>query len=193
MDPLYVFVFVGLITPGPNVILVTTSGARFGVARSLPHIVGIVLGVGITAGLTGFGIGALLAQVPVVEPALKAIAVGWILWMAWGLWQSSAKGEREAGPEPWGVLRAALFQWVNPKVWAVALAAASGFPGGLSPAGEALRLGLTFSTLNLGVCIFWTTAGSFLALLLTTPRAWQTFARVMAGGLVISALMVFRG
>ena len=60
LDPLYGFVFFGLFSPGPNVILLTSSGARFGVRRTLPHLFGVVLGVGITAGLTGLGIAALL-------------------------------------------------------------------------------------------------------------------------------------
>jgi len=191
MDPLFAFVFVGLFSPGPNVILLTASGARFGFVRTLPHVAGVVLGVGITAGLTGLGIGALLEARPGLEWALKILAAAWILWMGISLWRSSASGQQNAGDAPWGVVKAALFQWVNPKIWAVALAAASGFPGGLSPLGEAARLGATFSGLNLGVCLFWTFAGSLLALLLTTPRAWTLFSRVMAAGLIASAVMVF--
>ena len=191
MDPLFIFVFAGLFSPGPNVILLTASGARFGFTRTLPHVAGVALGVGITAGLTGRGIGALLTARPGLEWALKAAAAAWIIWMGVTLWRSSASGGSTAGDAPWGVMRAILFQWVNPKIWAVALAAASGFPGGLSPMAEAARLGLTFSTLNLGVCLFWSFAGSLLALLLKTPRAWTIFSRVMAIGLLASAVMVF--
>lgn len=191
LDPLFAFVFVGLFSPGPNVILLTASGARFGFARTLPHVAGVVIGVGITAGLTGFGIGALLQARPGLEWALKIVAAAWIVWMGVSLWRSSASGRRNAGDAPWGVAQAALFQWVNPKIWAVALAAASGFPGGLPPLGEAARLGLTFSGLNFFVCLFWTFAGSLLALLLTTPKAWALFSRIMASGLLASAVMVF--
>lgn len=191
MDPLFAFVFVGLFSPGPNVILLTASGARFGFARTLPHVAGVVLGVGVVAGLTGLGIGALLEAVPALGLALKMLAAGWIVWMGIVLWRSSASGQREAATSPWGVGKAALFQWVNPKIWAVAVAAASGFPGGYAPWGEAARLGLTFSGLNLFVCLFWSFAGSLLALLLTTPKAWTIFARVMAVGLLASAVMVF--
>ena len=49
-DPLlYGFVLLGLFTPGPNVIMLTASGVRFGFVRTLPHLFGVVLGVGITA------------------------------------------------------------------------------------------------------------------------------------------------
>ncbi len=191
MDPLFVFVFLGLFSPGPNVILLTASGARFGLKRTLPHIAGVVLGVGITAGLTGLGIGALLQSAPVLTVTLKLIAGGWIAWMAFTLWTSSANSPRDTGIQPWTLREAALFQWVNPKVWAVAVAAAAGFPSALSPIAEALRLGATFATLNLGVCLFWAAAGSLLALLLTTPGAWTVFSRIMATGLAASVAMVF--
>ncbi|EPX82460.1 LysE family translocator [Salipiger mucosus] len=84
IDPLYAFVFFGLFTPGPNVILLTASGARFGIRPTLPHLFGVVVGVGVTAGLTGLGIAALLRQAPMLELGLKIAASLWILWMAWG-------------------------------------------------------------------------------------------------------------
>jgi threonine/homoserine/homoserine lactone efflux protein len=193
MDPLYLFVFLGLFTPGPNVILLTTSGARFGFRASLPHIFGVALGVGITAGLTGFGIGALVAEYPVVRTGLSALAAAWILWMAVQLWRARPSGMADPGDgeKPWGVARAALFQWVNPKVWAVTLAAASGYGLGLAPLDEAQRLALAFSGINLFVCLFWAFAGALLAGLLKDERAWTLFTRVMATGLAASAVMVF--
>lgn len=84
-----------------------------------------------------------------------------------------------------------LFQWVNAKIWIVALTAAAGYPSGSGPWGEALRLGSAFSGLNLFVCIFWTAAGGLLALLLTTPRAWAILNRGMALLLAAAGLMVF--
>ena len=191
MDPLYPFVFLGLFSPGPNVILLTASGARFGFRATLPHVFGVALGVGITAGLTGLGIGALLLAQPALATALRVVAAVWIGWMAWTLWRSSAAGGTRVGDRPFTMLEAILFQWVNPKVWAIALVAASGYAAGLSPWGEAQRLALAFSGLNLFVCLFWTWAGTLLAILLTTPRAWRIFARTMAVGLAASAVMVF--
>ncbi|BDW87187.1 LysE family translocator [Roseicyclus marinus] len=191
MDPLYPFVFLGLFSPGPNVILLTASGARFGFRATLPHVFGVALGVGITAGLTGLGIAALLLAQPALALALKIAAAFWIGWMALSLWRSSASGGSSAGARPFTMVEAILFQWVNPKVWAVALAAASGYAAGLPPIEEAQRLALAFSGLNLFVCLFWSWAGSLLALLLTTPLAWRIFSRVMATGLAASAVMVF--
>lgn len=190
IDPLYAFVFFGLFSPGPNVILLTASGARFGIRASLPHLLGVVLGVGITAGLTGLGIAALLLRFPVLEFVLKCAASLWMLYMAWGLWHSDRRKKTES-TRPMTLVEAALFQWVNPKVWAVALAAASAYPSDLGPWFEALRLGSAFSGINLVVCLFWTCAGAVLTYLLTTPAAWRIFTRVMAVALGSFSVMVF--
>ena len=68
-DPLYAFVFAGLFSPGPNVILLTASGARFGFKPTIPHVLGVAAGVGIIAALTGLGVGALLSARPGLELA----------------------------------------------------------------------------------------------------------------------------
>lgn len=190
-DPLYLFVFAGLFSPGPNVIMLTASGARFGFERTLPHILGVAAGVGVTSGLTGAGIGALLLQFPTLTFALKLIAAGWILWMAWKLFTSTRAKNTKTRDRPFTFIEAVLFQWVNPKVWAVALAASSAYPAGLPPLQEALRLASAFSGLNLFVCIFWTAAGTALALLLNSEKAWRVFMTVMATALALSAAMVF--
>ncbi|WP_324610014.1 LysE family translocator [Nioella nitratireducens] len=191
MDPLYAFVFAGLFSPGPNVILLTASGARFGFRATLPHVVGVALGVGVIAAVVGLGVGALLLAQPGLSFALKMIAAGWILWMAWRLTHTRQLSVGKAGDKPFTAWQAVLFQWVNPKVWAVAMAAAAGYGAGLGPMGEAQRLALAFSGLNLFVCLFWSFAGSLLALLLTTPRAWTVFRLCMSAALAGSAIMVF--
>ncbi|WP_417718692.1 LysE family translocator [Salipiger sp.] len=190
IDPLYGFVFLGLFSPGPNVILLTSSGARFGFRATLPHLMGVVLGVGITAGLTGLGIAALLRQAPALELALKIAAAAWMLYMAHGLWFSDRRKKADSA-RPMTLVEAVLFQWINPKVWAVALAAASAYPSDLGPWLEGIRLGTAFSGVNLICCLFWTMAGTLLTYLLTTPTAWTIFARVMAVALGSFSVMVF--
>ncbi len=191
LDPLYAFVFAGLFSPGPNVILLTASGARFGFRPTLPHVLGVAVGVGITSGLTAFGMGALLLAMPTLTLILKIIAAGWILWMAFKLATAARAKQQTAGDKPWTFGQAVLFQWVNPKVWAIALAASVGYTAGLPPMQEAARLASAFSGINLFVCLFWTFAGSLLTYLLTSDRAWRVFNGGMAALLAGSAAMVF--
>lgn len=190
---LYGFVFLGLFSPGPNVIMLTASGARFGLRASLPHLLGVVLGVGVIGAVTALGVGALVLASPMLGGVLKALAAGWILFMAWTYFQATRGPAAlvEDSGRPMTLWQAVLFQWVNPKVWAVAFAASAGYGAGMAPWFEAARLAIAFSSLNLGVCLFWTSAGALLASLLRSPRHWQVFMRAMAGLLAMSAVMVF--
>jgi threonine/homoserine/homoserine lactone efflux protein len=191
IDPLYAFVFLGLFSPGPNVIMLTASGARFGFARTVPHVLGVAIGVGILAGLAGLGVGVVLNGQPALKFALKIAAAAWILRMAWLLFQSTKLDKMAASDRPFSVLQAAIFQWVNPKVWAVVLAAAAGYSTGLGPVAEAQKLAITFASMNLFVCLFWSFAGSLLIYLFTTPTAWRIFNIAMAVALATFAVMVF--
>ncbi len=180
-----------MFTPGPNVIMLTASGAQFGFRRTLPHLLGVVLGVGVIGGFSGLGVGALLAAYPQLKFSLQVIASVWILWMAWQLWRTTygaTSGQRE---KPFSFIQAVFFQWVNPKIWAIALTASSGYSVGLPPIQEAFRLASTFSSMNLFVCLFWTSTGTLLAYLLTRPVAWRMFIRAMALALAATAVMVF--
>lgn len=188
--PLLGFVFFGLFSPGPNVILLTASGARFGFRRTVPHILGVALGVGITSGVTGLGIGALLLAQPLLAIVLKTGASIWILWMAYQLWHADP-AQASQRQRPFTFVEAILFQWVNPKVWAVAISAMA-YVASLPPIEQAMTLAATFSGLNLSVCLFWTTAGALLSYLLRNPVAWQIFMRAMAVALAgFSALIFF--
>lgn len=188
--PLFGFVFFGLFSPGPNVILLTASGARFGFRRTLPHVFGVALGVGIIAGVTGLGLGALLHAFPVLTVILKVAACLWILWMAYKLWTADPTKKKASPDQPFTFVQAVLFQWVNPKIWAVSLSAMA-YVTDMTPIAQVGHLAVTFSSINLGVCLFWTWAGTLLSFLLSNPAAWRIFMRVMAVALAGFSMAVF--
>ncbi|NKB29263.1 MAG: LysE family translocator [Rhodobacteraceae bacterium] len=191
MGALIAFVFVGLFSPGPNIVLLTASGARFGFRRTIPHLAGISLSVGSVAALTALGIAAALAARPTLEFALKCAAAVWILWLAWRLLQTAARPQAEDAGRPFTFAEAVIFQAANPKVWAVALAAAAGYPGGGTLTAEVLRLALVFMGINICVCTFWTAAGNVLGKLLSSATVWANFVRILAALLALSAALVF--
>lgn len=189
MTALIGFVFFGLFSPGPNVILLTASGARFGFRRTLPHLLGVALGVGVIAFITGLGLGSLITALPSLRIVLMGVASLWILWMAWKLWNAKP-AHAEDTDRPFTFLQAILFQWVNPKIWAVATSA-SAMVTDLPPLNQGITLAMTFSGINLGVCLFWTYAGSLLKTLLADPVKWRIFMRAMAVALALFSALVF--
>lgn len=188
---LFVFVFVGMFSPGPNVIMLTVSGARFGLWRTAPHLMGVVVGVGVIAAAASAGIGALLLAYPELRLTLKILAALWIFWMAWKMLRSARMAGGHSADKPFGFVNAVLFQWVNPKTWAVALAASAGYGSSLPLHLEVMRMAATFSTINFGVALFWTLAGVGVGKLLSTSRAWNAFMTVMAVLLGLSGFLVF--
>ena len=71
--PLAGFAWVTCITPGPNNVLLTASGARFGFRRTLPHVIGISAGMGVMLLLVSLGLGALFQQWPLGQTVLRVL------------------------------------------------------------------------------------------------------------------------
>ena len=188
--PLLVFIFAGLFSPGPNVVLLTTSGARFGFWATLPHLLGVPIGTGLLAAASVLGVQSVLFAAPMMAFTIKVISALWILLLSWKLINAS-RATAQHRDRPFTFFEAILFQVVNPKVWAVALAASAGFSIELNIWAEAARLFLGFSMINLFVCLFWTSAGHLLAGYLQRPVIWRTFMTVMAAMMASSATLIF--
>jgi len=171
--------------------MLIASGARFGFRKTLPHVIGVALGVAVTAGLTGLGLGALILQYPNIAFVLKILAAGWIFYLGYRLFRSLNAPKTTPQDRPFTLIEAVIFQWVNPKVWAIAMAAAAGYSQNLPPPYEGLRLALTFGGLNLFVCLFYANAGEWVGRLFNTPKRWHRFMTVMAVLLTLSGFAVF--
>ena len=191
IDPLYPFLVVGLFSPGPNVILIAASGARFGFRRSLPHMAGVLLGIAGIAALAGGGISAVLEALPWLRRILGLVATMWILYLAYRLWAVPGIVPHSQA-QPMSFVQAALFQWVNPKIWALALTAATAYGAGMPPWQEALRLSLAFVGINSLALSWWGLAGVVLAFLLRTPIAWRLFHKTMALALAFFSFALLR-
>lgn len=189
--PLILFVFAGLFSPGPNVVTLTASGARFGFRATLPHLLGVPIGTGLLAAASALGVGAALLAAPVLKLSFQIVAAAWILWLAWKTAQAGRAGRADDEGKPFTFVQAILFQAVNPKVWAVTIAASAGFGIGLSPPAEAARLFAVFAGINLFVCLFWTTAGHSLSGLLKSDTVWRIFMMVMAALMAATVILIF--
>ncbi len=77
------FVFAATITPGPNNIMVMASGANFGLRRSIPHLLGISVGVLLIIVLAGVGLMAIFDALPSLETVLRVVSTVYLLWLAW--------------------------------------------------------------------------------------------------------------
>jgi len=114
------------ITPGPNNAMLTISGLKFGFKRSLPHISGIAFGHAIQVSLICLGLGFILIDYPGLQIILRWLCFAYLLYLAYQMIGSIKEYQKESG-RPLRAYEAALFQWVNPKAWTIAITVASGF------------------------------------------------------------------
>src|SRR5262245_39361943 len=89
------FAFVGSVSPGPNNTLLWASGLRFGSRRTIPHVVGTALGIGVLVVGVAAGIGAVLEAVPAAELVLKVMGSAYLLYMAYLVLGSGGVGRTE--------------------------------------------------------------------------------------------------
>lgn len=189
--PLIIFVIAGLFSPGPNVVMLTASGARFGFRATTPHLLGVPIGTGLLAAASALGLSAILLAAPTLKLVFQIGAALWILWLAWKTALAGRAGRAEDRGQPFTFREAILFQAVNPKVWAITLAASAGFGIGLAPHVEALRLFVVFAGVNLFVCLFWTTIGHLLSGFLQSDKVWRVFMTFMAVVMASTVVLIF--
>ena len=79
------------LTPGPNMIYLTSRSISQGPAAGLTSLAGTALGFVVYALLAAFGVTALLFAVPVAYDALR---FGGALYLAWLAWQALKPGGR---------------------------------------------------------------------------------------------------
>ncbi|KPB00470.1 LysE family translocator [Ahrensia marina] len=179
------FAFVSSITPGPNNLMLMASGANFGFARTVPHMLGIGLGFTLMVFLVGIGLAQVFDNVPVLHTVLKVVSVFYMFWLAWKIANSAPPKKSEAEGTPITFLQAAAFQWVNPKAWAMALTAVTVYSPSRDAEG-ALWVALIFGATNLPSVSSWTVLGQQMRRLLTNPKRLTAFNWSMAALLIAS-------
>lgn len=183
------FALVSSITPGPNNLMLMASGANFGFRRTMPHMLGIGIGFGVMIVLVGLGLVRVFDAFPVAHVILTVIGVAYLLWLAWKIAHAVAPDAARAGARPFTFLQAALFQWVNPKAWQMALTAITLYAPDRSMV-AILWVGLVFALINLPSVSTWTVMGQQMGRILSSPARLRAFNWSMATLLVASLIPV---
>lgn len=175
---LAVFAQAGSITPGPNNLMLLTSGATFGFRRSVPHIAGIIIGFLVMVVLVGVGLMQVFTLFPASYLALKIAAVAYLLFLAWKIATAAppkTDGDGARKSRPLTFWQAALFQYVNPKGLAFSLAAVSAYTPPSRPLYSVFVVAAVFTVANLVSTCTWTAAGVQARRLLSDPVKLRVF------------------
>ena len=186
------FAFVSSITPGPNNLMLTASGANFGFRRTIPHMLGISLGHAFMVTMVGLGLGRAFTAYPALQAGLQIVAVGYLLFLAWKIATAAPPRPGETKGAPFTFLQAAAFQWVNPKAWYMALTAVTQYSPDLPVFWAALFVACVFAVTNFPSITVWTLFGTQLRRLLTRPAWLRAFNWTMAVLLVLTLIPILR-
>ena len=77
-----VFAAVMYLTPGPNNIMVLSSGLTYGFRPTVPHIAGITFGCAFMVAAVGLGFGTVFVAYPVLQTILKYAGAAYLVYLA---------------------------------------------------------------------------------------------------------------
>jgi len=178
------------LTPGPNNVMLTASGANFGFRRTLPHMLGICAGFALQLLAVCAGLGALFSRWPQLQDGLRWLGAAYLVYLGWRLLRPAEADARHA-PRPLRLLEAAAFQFLNPKAWVMNLTAATLFlPRELAPAAAAGYM-LLWGVLIPAPCVLvWALFGTSLRTVLARRRGRLAFNVGVALALGVTAVMM---
>lgn len=183
---LITFCFVASVTPGPNNMMLLSSGATYGLRRTIPHILGITAGCIVMVLVVGWSLGGFAEYLPQFYVALQVAASGYLLWLAWKIATSVGYDQGKIAGKPLGAMGAAAFQWVNPKAWAMVLGAVTSFARPEHILADVLLIAIVLLMVGLPSVTLWAAGGSLLRNILHRPVLLRSFNWAMAALLVAS-------
>jgi threonine/homoserine/homoserine lactone efflux protein len=188
--PYATYSFVMSITPGPNNVMLTASGANFGFRRTLPHMFGISAGCAAQMIAVCAGLGTLFHHWPVLQTVLQWTGAAYLLYLGWQLLGSGAVREGHAA-RPVGFFQALAFQFVNPKAWVMSLTAVALFlPADVSVLTSCGYLVAMMVTINMPCIAVWALFGNSLRGFLTRPSRRMGFNIAMALALAATGVIM---
>ena len=182
----WLFAIVASITPGPNNAMLLASGANFGLARSIPHMLGVLVGfVGLLLSV-GFGLGGLFYAWPALHGVLQVGGALYLVYLAGKIATTKGLGDDAVSVRPQTFWQAVAFQWVNPKAWTMALSAFATYAPKSGYAPAVLVIVAVFAVVNVPCVLIWTGFGVGVSRFMHRPAAMRAFNIAMAALLVAS-------
>lgn len=190
---IFIFAVSATVTPGPNNIMIMTSGLNYGVKNSIPHLLGICFGFPVMVIIVGSGFSVIFEKYPLINEVIKVFGVLYLLYLAWLIASSSPVSLEGGNAKPLGFTQAALFQWVNPKAWVVATGAITAYTSVSADFfAQVIYIALAFLIVAIPSLSIWLIFGVGIKRYLKSASHQRTFNLSMALLLVCSVLPVLK-
>ncbi|MDB4836947.1 LysE family translocator [Marinomonas sp.] len=184
---LALFCLISTLTPGPNNILLAHSSANFGVKKTLPHVLGIRIGMTLLHIGILLGLGQVFKYWPSLHSVFTILAAAYIVYMSAKIALAKPHNSKH-NLSPMSMKQAALFQAINPKAWASLITASSVFTlaGDLFWA-SALMCLIAFNIATLPGTIMWISIGKLVSNKLQNPK-FHCYFNLLMGVLLLTTV-----
>ena len=149
-------------------------------------MLGISVGFMFMLVVMGIGLGRVFELYPASYDIMRYGGGAYMLWLAWRIATSGPVGEGKTSGSPMTLMQAALFQWVNPKAWAISVGAIATYTPGNGSLWPVLIVALVCGVVNFPTIGIWAMFGVVLRNLLTQATFLRVFNVSMAVLLVLS-------
>ena len=184
------FWIVAAYTPGPNNVVASYSGFNFGVAKTFPHMLGVIFGFTSVVSVLNFGLINIFKLYPLIQEILKISGSIFLVYLAYKI--AFSKNTKESKKEnPVKFVETFFFQFLNPKGVIVAIIIVSTYvESGSNFVNYSFWVILvSFITAFISIT-FWTFVGKFFRRFATNEKFIKIFNYVMSS-LLLACIATF--
>jgi threonine/homoserine/homoserine lactone efflux protein len=185
------FWFVAAYTPGPNNVVASYSGFNFGIAKTIPHILGVTLGFTSLVLFLTIGLINVFKLLPIIQVVIKYLGTLFLLYLAYKI-AFSSESEKIKKENPVKFIETFLFQYFNPKGVSVAIIVVSNYvelgDNYINYATQVVALAFLFASTSITL---WTFIGKFLRKFATNDKFIKYFNYVMSVLLLLSIITFY--
>ena len=187
---LCLFMFATSCSPGPNNILASYSGFNFGLAKTIPHMFGVIFGFTTLVIVMNFGLINIFKNFPIMQEILIYTGTIFLIYLAYKISFSKTSSDNSS-KSPVRFIETFFFQFLNPKAVIVAIIIVSTYV----ESGEnyinyslwVIVIAFIFACFSI---VFWTLLGRFLRRFATNEKFIKRFNYVMSL-LLVSCIATF--
>ena len=188
---LLLFGIVASLSPGPNNIMTSYTAFNFGVKKTIPTMLGVIIGWTILVIFLQVGSVIVFQKLEILQKIIRVLGSIYLLFIAYKISFSSIK-LKKASPKPVTFLNTFFFQFVNPKSIIIALAAIAMF---INPQENFIRDSIILTTIfffmAIGSQAAWCLMGKYLRKFATSDKFIKNFNYTMSFLLIVCVILFY--
>ena len=189
--PLILFGIATAFTPGPNNILSSYSGFNFGFKKTIPLMLGVILGWTTMLTVMASGLIIIFQKYVFLQSIIKTLGTIFLIYLAYKIAFSSTNGSENI-KKPVLFFDTFLFQFINPKGVMVAMIAVSTF---IDVQNNYLRDATIVIITYFFMAVFsvssWCLLGKYLRKFATSKNFIKKFNYIMSFLLIVCVIMFY--